>query len=178
MLIARITFGNVNKCSTEEEANTTPAATPTSSGEDEEAAGRNAASVTTVLNTKCISLISKPLFGVCPALSLFQVSPEVFEVPVNYHRRGGSRHTPMSNNDEELLQYAIHQSLLESRSATTQVIAIITQLAVISPRTNLLSFSHIFLILHFFASRAISHSFCLCHCRRGAGKMFVEIFLM
>uniref|UniRef100_A0A7N6AJM8 Ankyrin repeat domain-containing protein n=1 Tax=Anabas testudineus TaxID=64144 RepID=A0A7N6AJM8_ANATE len=132
VLIARITFGNVNKCSTEEEANTTPAATPTSSGEDEEAA----------------------------ALSLFQVSPEVFEVPVNYHRRGGSRHTPMSNNDEELLQYAIHQSLLESRSATTQVIAIITQLAVISPRTNLLSFSHIFLILHFFASRAISHSFC------------------
>uniref|UniRef100_A0A3Q1HVI6 Ankyrin repeat domain-containing protein n=1 Tax=Anabas testudineus TaxID=64144 RepID=A0A3Q1HVI6_ANATE len=96
VLIARITFGNVNKCSTEEEANTTPAATPTSSGEDEE------------------------------------VSPEVFEVPVNYHRRGGSRHTPMSNNDEELLQYAIHQSLLESRSATTQVIAIITQLAVIS----------------------------------------------
>ncbi|XP_026199816.1 ankyrin repeat domain-containing protein 13A [Anabas testudineus] len=92
VLIARITFGNVNKCSTEEEANTTPAATPTSSGEDEEAA----------------------------ALSLFQVSPEVFEVPVNYHRRGGSRHTPMSNNDEELLQYAIHQSLLESRSATTQ----------------------------------------------------------
>uniref|UniRef100_A0A7N6BSE7 Ankyrin repeat domain-containing protein n=1 Tax=Anabas testudineus TaxID=64144 RepID=A0A7N6BSE7_ANATE len=124
VLIARITFGNVNKCSTEEEANTTPAATPTSSGEDEEAAGRNAAT-----------------------LSLFQVSPEVFEVPVNYHRRGGSRHTPMSNNDEELLQYAIHQSLLESRSATTQVIAIITQLAVISPRTNLLSFSHIFLIL-------------------------------
>uniref|UniRef100_A0A7N6ANY7 Ankyrin repeat domain-containing protein n=1 Tax=Anabas testudineus TaxID=64144 RepID=A0A7N6ANY7_ANATE len=100
VLIARITFGNVNKCT----------ATPTSSGEDEE------------------------------------VSPEVFEVPVNYHRRGGSRHTPMSNNDEELLQYAIHQSLLESRSATTQVIAIITQLAVISPRTNLLSFSHIFLI--------------------------------
>lgn len=39
VLNARITFGNVNKCSTEEEAKPTPAATPTSSGEDEEAAG-------------------------------------------------------------------------------------------------------------------------------------------
>ncbi|TKS78724.1 Ankyrin repeat domain-containing protein 13A [Collichthys lucidus] len=92
VLNARITFGNVNKCSTEEEAVTTPAATPTSSGEDEEAA----------------------------ALPPFQVCPAVFEVPASYHRRGGSRHTPVSNNDEELLQYAIHQSLLESRRVPGQ----------------------------------------------------------
>ncbi|KAM3611765.1 uncharacterized protein V6R79_023887 [Siganus canaliculatus] len=92
VLNARITFGNVNKCSTEEEATPTPAATPTSSGEDEEAA----------------------------ALPPFQVCPSVFEVPASYHRRGGSRHTPMSNNDEELLQYAIHQSLLESRRGLGQ----------------------------------------------------------
>ncbi|XP_031712321.1 ankyrin repeat domain-containing protein 13A isoform X1 [Anarrhichthys ocellatus] len=92
VLNARITFDNVNKCSTEEQANTTPAATPTSSGEEEEAA----------------------------ALPQFQVCPSVFEVPVHYHRRGGSRHTPVSNNDEELLQYAIHQSLLESRTAPGQ----------------------------------------------------------
>uniref|UniRef100_A0A673CQA0 Ankyrin repeat domain-containing protein n=1 Tax=Sphaeramia orbicularis TaxID=375764 RepID=A0A673CQA0_9TELE len=83
VLNARITFGNVNKCTTEEEANTTPAATPTSSG--------------------------------C------SVSPSVFEVPPYYHRRGGSRHTPMSNNDEELLQYAIHQSLLDSHGVPGQV---------------------------------------------------------
>lgn len=51
----------------------------------------------------------------------FQVSQSVFEVPANYHRRGGSRHTPMSNNDEELLQYAIHQSLLESHGVGGQV---------------------------------------------------------
>ncbi|KAM9360396.1 ankyrin repeat domain-containing protein 13A [Symphorus nematophorus] len=92
VLNARITFGNVNKCSTEEEATTTPAATPTSSGEDEEAA----------------------------ALPPFQVCSSVFEVPASYHRRGGSRHTPMSNNDEELLQYAIHQSLLESHRVPSQ----------------------------------------------------------
>lgn len=51
----------------------------------------------------------------------FQVSPSVFEVPGSYHRRGGSRHTHMSNNDEELLQYAIHQSLLESHGVEGQV---------------------------------------------------------
>lgn len=87
VLNARITFGNVNKCSTEEEAAPTPAGTPT-----EDAA----------------------------ALVEFQVSPTVFEVPPQYHRRGGSRHTPMSNNDEELLQYAIHQSLLESQGINDQ----------------------------------------------------------
>ncbi|KAM8885956.1 ankyrin repeat domain-containing protein 13A isoform 2-T2 [Spinachia spinachia] len=92
VLNARITFGSVNKCSTDEEANTTPAATPTSLGEEEEAA----------------------------ALPPFQVCPSVFEVPVRYHRRGGSRHAPVSNNDEDLLQYAIHQSLLESRTAPGQ----------------------------------------------------------
>ncbi|XP_026178560.1 ankyrin repeat domain-containing protein 13A isoform X1 [Mastacembelus armatus] len=99
VLNARITFGNVNKCSTEEEANTTPAATPTSPGDDDKAAA--------------------PL--------PFQVCPTVFEVPASYHQRGGSRHIPVSNNDEELLQYAIHQSLLESHRIPGQVRAIITQ---------------------------------------------------
>lgn len=91
VLNAKITFGSVNKCSTEEEANTSAAATPTSTGDDEAAA--------------------PPPFQVCPS---------VFEVPASYHRRGGSRHMPVSNNDEELLQYAIHQSLLESRQGTGQ----------------------------------------------------------
>uniref|UniRef100_A0A669DQE9 Ankyrin repeat domain 13A n=1 Tax=Oreochromis niloticus TaxID=8128 RepID=A0A669DQE9_ORENI len=98
VLNAKITFGSVNKCSTEEEANTSAAATPTSTGDDEAAA--------------------PPPFQVCPS---------VFEVPASYHRRGGSRHMPVSNNDEELLQYAIHQSLLESRQGTGQVRAIVTE---------------------------------------------------
>ncbi|XP_020776589.1 ankyrin repeat domain-containing protein 13A isoform X2 [Boleophthalmus pectinirostris] len=87
VLNARITFGNVNKCSTEEEATPTPAGTPTGDSE---------------------------------ALVAFQVNASVFEVPTHYHRRGGSRHTPVSNNDEELLQYAIHQSLLESQGISDQ----------------------------------------------------------
>lgn len=64
VLNARITFGNVNKCSTEEEANTTPAATPTSSGEDEEAAGGNAASFhhQTWL---CIKIVARLWFLTC-----------------------------------------------------------------------------------------------------------------
>ncbi|XP_027889793.1 ankyrin repeat domain-containing protein 13A [Xiphophorus couchianus] len=90
VLNARITFGNVNKCPTEEEA----AATPTSLEENDE---------------------------VATATTPFQVCPSVFEVPLNYHRRGGSRHTPMSNNDDELLQYAIHQSLLDSQRGSGEV---------------------------------------------------------
>ena len=61
------------------------------------------------------------LIFILPALPLFQVCPSVFGVPANYHRRGGSRHAPVSNNDEELLQYAIHQSLLESCRGQGQV---------------------------------------------------------
>ncbi|XP_064810457.1 ankyrin repeat domain-containing protein 13A-like isoform X1 [Oncorhynchus masou masou] len=92
VLNARISFGGVNKCSTCEPLDTPPsAATPTPSEED----GGEAA--------------VPPLFQVCPS---------VFEVPAHYRHRGGggggSRHVPVSNHDEELLQYAIHQSLLES----------------------------------------------------------------
>ncbi|XP_061907266.1 ankyrin repeat domain-containing protein 13A [Entelurus aequoreus] len=94
VLNARITFGNVNKCSTEEEANTTPAATPSSTGDDED--------------------------EVASVLPTFQVCPSVFVVPDNYQRRGGSRHAPVSNNDEEFLQYAIHQSLLDSHGVPSQ----------------------------------------------------------
>lgn len=91
VLNARITFGNVNKCSTEEDSIPSPAVTPSSSGE-------NAA-----------------------AFPAFEVSPSVFEVPPHYLRRGGgSRHTPVTNNDEEFLQYAIHQSLLESQGISGQ----------------------------------------------------------
>ncbi|KAM3867796.1 ankyrin repeat domain-containing protein 13A [Diretmus argenteus] len=92
VLNARITFGNVNKCSTEEQVNTPPAATPTSSVDDGDAA----------------------------ATPPFQVCPSVFVVPVHYRHRGGSRHAPVSNHDEELLQYAIHQSLLESSRVSGQ----------------------------------------------------------
>ncbi|KAG9339571.1 hypothetical protein JZ751_023462 [Albula glossodonta] len=82
VLNARITFGNVNKCSTGEPPEATPttaSATPTEEG------------------------------GECTALAPFQVCPTVFEVPAHYRHRGGSRTMPMSNHDEELLQYAIHQ---------------------------------------------------------------------
>ncbi|KAM6965641.1 ankyrin repeat domain-containing protein 13A [Aplochiton taeniatus] len=95
VLNAKITFGSVNKCSTGEPVDTPPSATtPTPSEGDGEA---------TV----------PPLFQVCPS---------VFEVPGHYRLRGGHRggHTPMSNNDEELLQYAIHQSLLESSGVPGQ----------------------------------------------------------
>uniref|UniRef100_A0A4W5M517 Ankyrin repeat domain 13A n=1 Tax=Hucho hucho TaxID=62062 RepID=A0A4W5M517_9TELE len=96
VLNARISFGSVNKCSTGEPLETLPsAATPEEEEEEEEEEGG------------CSEAAVPPLFQVCPS---------VFEVPSHYRHRGGggSRHTPVSNHDEELLQYAIHQSLLES----------------------------------------------------------------
>ncbi|XP_071209843.1 ankyrin repeat domain-containing protein 13A-like isoform X4 [Salvelinus alpinus] len=101
VLNARISFGSVNKCSTGEPLETPPsAATPEEEEEAEE--------VEEVREEGGCSEAAVP--------PLFQVCPSVFEVPSHYRHRGGggSRHTPVSNHDEELLQYAIHQSLLES----------------------------------------------------------------
>ncbi|KAK6483572.1 ankyrin repeat domain-containing protein 13A-like [Huso huso] len=92
VLNARITFGNVNKCSTGEPSESTPS-TPSPTEAQEE--GDSAATASTV----------------------FQVCPTVFEVPARYRRRGGSRAAPVPNHDEELLQYAIQQSLLDSSNA-------------------------------------------------------------
>uniref|UniRef100_A0A3B4DLG8 Ankyrin repeat domain-containing protein n=1 Tax=Pygocentrus nattereri TaxID=42514 RepID=A0A3B4DLG8_PYGNA len=102
VLNARITFGNVNQCSTEEPADAsklaaTPSPTDQSPGEGSEASGP----------------------------TLFRVCPSVFTVPAHYRLRGGNRHSAprhqVSNHDEELLQFAIHQSLLESSGYSPQV---------------------------------------------------------
>ncbi|XP_031686222.1 ankyrin repeat domain-containing protein 13A-like isoform X1 [Oncorhynchus kisutch] len=99
VLNARISFDSVNKCSTAEPLETPPsAATPEEEEEEVEEVREDGG---------CGEAAVPPLFQVCPS---------VFEVPSHYRHRGGggSRHTPVSNHDEELLQYAIHQSLLES----------------------------------------------------------------
>ncbi|XP_017269072.1 ankyrin repeat domain-containing protein 13A [Kryptolebias marmoratus] len=92
VLNARITFCNLNNCRDENEVSSPAATTPTSSGENEAAT-------------------APPPFQVCPS---------VFEVPASYHRRGGGRHARTPNNDEELLQFAIHQSLLDSQQGPGQ----------------------------------------------------------
>lgn len=100
VLNARITFGNVNKCST-----------------DEPLDSNQSASTPTPTEEKCDSQASGP--------APFKVCPSVFVPPAHYHHRGGYRHastrhyTPASH-DEELLQYAIHQSLLESSALNPQ----------------------------------------------------------
>nr|XP_023689172.1 ankyrin repeat domain-containing protein 13A isoform X2 [Paramormyrops kingsleyae] len=87
VLNARITFGNVNRCSTEDNSETTP---------------------TTEVDA---SATAPPLFQVCPS---------VFEVPAHYRQRGGTRAVSYSDHEEELLQFAIHQSLLEAGCGTSQ----------------------------------------------------------
>uniref|UniRef100_A0A8C9SWV7 Ankyrin repeat domain 13A n=1 Tax=Scleropages formosus TaxID=113540 RepID=A0A8C9SWV7_SCLFO len=95
VLNARITFGNLNKCSTEEPADSVPStAVPTPTEEDDDSA------------------VAPPPFQVCSS---------IFEVPPHYRQRGGNRSGPVPNHDEELLQFAIHQSLLDAEGRSTQV---------------------------------------------------------
>ncbi|XP_051981780.1 ankyrin repeat domain-containing protein 13A-like isoform X1 [Xyrauchen texanus] len=104
VLNARITFGNVNKCSTDEpldvnqsSSSSTPTEEKCGDGEGNQASG--------------------------PAL--FQVCPSVFTAPAHYRLRGGYHHSNTrqynpASHDEELLQYAIHQSILDSSGLNTQ----------------------------------------------------------
>ncbi|KAA0716735.1 Ankyrin repeat domain-containing protein 13A [Triplophysa tibetana] len=102
VLNARITFGSVNKCSNDEpldadQSSSTPSPTEEKCENDVQASG--------------------------PAV--FQVCASVFTAPSHYHHRGGNRqsnarHYNPTSHDEELLQFAIRQSLMESSAFNTQ----------------------------------------------------------
>ncbi|XP_075176169.1 ankyrin repeat domain-containing protein 13A [Anomaloglossus baeobatrachus] len=81
VLNARITFGNVNACSTAEESSpSTPEGTP-----DE-----------------------------ATAAPKFEVDQSVFEIPPSYHIQENGRSIHIRDEDDEIMQFAIQQSLLES----------------------------------------------------------------
>ncbi|XP_007900047.1 ankyrin repeat domain-containing protein 13A [Callorhinchus milii] len=84
VLNARITFGNVNTCRTVEAASPTPKSSQAES-------------------TTSASEDSK-----------FEVDQSVFDIPASYHVRGGSRTSALRDEDDQLVQFAIQQSLLES----------------------------------------------------------------
>ncbi|XP_062398795.1 ankyrin repeat domain-containing protein 13A [Sardina pilchardus] len=129
VLNARITFGNVNKCSTEEPASATPSITPAATPSTTPATTPSATPAATPTPTATPAATPTPSDegeeGEATALAgglPFQVCPSVFVVPAHYRHRGGSRHMPTTHShshEEELLQYAIHQSLLESSVGPT-----------------------------------------------------------
>uniref|UniRef100_H0X6K2 Ankyrin repeat domain 13A n=1 Tax=Otolemur garnettii TaxID=30611 RepID=H0X6K2_OTOGA len=82
VLNARITFGNVNGCSTAEET--------VSQNVD----GAQANSASHVTN--------------------FEVDQSVFEIPESYHIQDNGRNVHLQDEDYEIMQFAIQQSLLES----------------------------------------------------------------
>ncbi|XP_056603073.1 ankyrin repeat domain-containing protein 13A [Triplophysa dalaica] len=102
VLNARITFGSVNKCSNDEpldadQSSSTPSPTEEKCENDVQASGPD----------------------------VFQVCASVFTAPSHYHHRGGNRHSNArhynpTSHDEELLQFAIRQSLIESSAFNTQ----------------------------------------------------------
>uniref|UniRef100_A0A667XSU4 Ankyrin repeat domain 13D n=1 Tax=Myripristis murdjan TaxID=586833 RepID=A0A667XSU4_9TELE len=64
----------------------------------------------------CSSCISA-LFSVCPC----EVDPSVFEPPPDYTTLGPGRSEPMRDEDDNLLQFAIQQSLLDAGTESDQV---------------------------------------------------------
>ncbi|KAF5929213.1 hypothetical protein HPG69_019234 [Diceros bicornis minor] len=82
VLNARITFGNVNGCSTAEET------------VSQNAEGTQADSASPVTN--------------------FEVDQSVFEIPESYHVQDNGRNVHLQDEDYEIMQFAIQQSLLES----------------------------------------------------------------
>ncbi|XP_045880422.1 ankyrin repeat domain-containing protein 13A isoform X3 [Meles meles] len=82
VLNARITFGNVNGCSTAEETGS------------QNVEGTQADTASHVTN--------------------FEVDQSVFEIPDSYHVQDNGRNVHLQDEDYELMQFAIQQSLLES----------------------------------------------------------------
>ncbi|KAF3820748.1 hypothetical protein GH733_005293 [Mirounga leonina] len=82
VLNARITFGNVNGCSTAEETGS------------QNVEGTQADSASQVAN--------------------FEVDQSVFEIPDSYHVQDDGRNVHLQDEDYEIMQFAIQQSLLES----------------------------------------------------------------
>ncbi|XP_059884186.1 ankyrin repeat domain-containing protein 13A isoform X1 [Delphinus delphis] len=83
VLNARITFGNVNGCSTAEET------------VSQNVEGTPSDSASTLTN--------------------FEVDQSVFEIPESYHVQDNGRNVYLQDEDYEIMQFAIQQSLLESR---------------------------------------------------------------
>lgn len=69
--------------------------------------------------TTMLTIVSFSLAPVYPFPC--EVDPSVFEVPQGYTMLGAGRTEPMRDEDDDLLQFAIQQSLLDAGTETDQV---------------------------------------------------------
>ncbi|XP_054827931.1 ankyrin repeat domain-containing protein 13D isoform X1 [Eublepharis macularius] len=103
VLNARITFSNLCGCDEPLSSVRICSPTPTPGSTEELSAGAEAANNTKVYPFPC------------------EVDPSVFEVPQGYTMLGAGRTEPMRDEDDDLLQFAIQQSLLDAGTETDQV---------------------------------------------------------
>ncbi|KAJ1168796.1 hypothetical protein NDU88_000709 [Pleurodeles waltl] len=111
VLNARITFSNLcgcdepvsSVCANERAPSQSPSADSLGSGSGTEEGGSSGNPGASVSPFPC------------------QVDPSVFEVPEGYATLGAGRSEPMRDEDDDLLQFAIQQSLLEAGTETDQV---------------------------------------------------------
>ncbi|XP_078729735.1 ankyrin repeat domain-containing protein 13D-like [Lampetra fluviatilis] len=118
VLNARITFGNLNGCDSPVESVCCSMAggTPSPSGEAEDP------TVPLVQATPEMAVAAAcPAPGEGAGVRSCEVDPSVFEAPRGYTVVGSSKHEPMRDEDDDLLQFAIQQSLLEAGTEAEQV---------------------------------------------------------
>lgn len=71
------------------------------------------------------------LSGQTPPPLQCEVDPSVFEPPPEYTTLGPGRSEPMRDEDDNLLQFAIQQSLLDAGTESDQVMASITWICIL-----------------------------------------------
>lgn len=73
------------------------------------------------LKKRIFQLLKHLLAGHSPPPFLCEVDPSVFEPPADYTTLGPGRSEPMRDEDDNLLQFAIQQSLLDAGTESDQV---------------------------------------------------------
>ncbi|XP_029430196.1 ankyrin repeat domain-containing protein 13D [Rhinatrema bivittatum] len=107
VLNARITFSNL--CGCDEPVSSVHAS--------EQAPSQSLSSDSLESAAEATALVPVPAVSPFPC----EVDPSVFEVPEGYTTLGAGRSEPMRDEDDDLLQFAIQQSLLEAGTETDQV---------------------------------------------------------
>lgn len=67
------------------------------------------------------NFVTFPLPGQAPPPFNCEIDPSVFEPPPDYATLGPGRSEPMRDEDDNLLQFAIQQSLLDAGTESDQV---------------------------------------------------------
>lgn len=120
MLNARVTFSNLCGCDEPVSSVTVHKVEGTDKAGDF-CCFLSEGAVPTLKKKRILQLFQHVLAGHSPPPFLCEVDPSVFEPPADYTTLGPGRSEPMRDEDDNLLQFAIQQSLLDAGTESDQV---------------------------------------------------------